>query len=60
MENVVFLIPAHRLLNERINNKPCFISINFKISKDVPIYKQGIGSHPCNGSLMYFKRERQV
>lgn len=60
VENIVFLIPAHPLLNERINNKPLFIYINFKISEDAPIYKQGIRSHPCNGSLMYFKRKRQV
>lgn len=59
MENIVFPIPAHPVLNERIN-KPPFIYINFKISEDVPIYKQGIRSHPCNGSLMYFKREKQV
>ena len=60
VENIVFFIPAHPLLNERINNKPLFIYINFKISKDAPIYKQGTRSCPCNGSLMYFKRERQV
>lgn len=60
VENIVFLIPAHPLLNERINNRPRFIYINFKISKDAPIYKQGIRSHPCNGSLMYFKGERRV
>lgn len=60
VENIVFLIPAHPLLNERINNKPPFIYINFKISEDTPIYKQSIRSHPCNGSLMYFKQERQV